>query len=314
MAGRGATHRTSASATLQSAQVLSRQALAVAIVAPLRFLHDSGTVLAKSRAASEKGGRPELARPIMPYGLYLSADGAHAQSTRLEAIANNLANVDTVGFKRELAVFQARYAQAVAEGRQAPGNGAVEDVGGGTMVRQTKTDYSSGPMKRTDAPADVAIDGDAFFLVQKDGETFLTRAGNFRVAAGGELLTQQGYPVLGDDRSPITISPGNGPWQITPTGAVRQRGTSQNLALVRPASLGDLVKAGENLFRPLADPEPVPAAQRRVAPGYLELSAVQPIREMTEMIEASRALEANLNMMKAQDQMLGNLVARVLKV
>ena len=73
------------------------------------------------------------------------------------------------------------------------------------------------------------------------------------------------------------------------------------------------MKVGENLFRPLADPQPIPAAQRHVMPGYLEQAAVQPVMEMTAMIEASRVLEANLNMMKAQDQMLGNLIGRVLK-
>jgi flagellar basal body rod protein FlgG len=87
----------------------------------------------------------------------------------------------------------------------------------------------------------------------------------------------------------------------------------QNLAMVRPASLGDLVRIGENLFRPLAEPEPVPAAQRRVAGGYVETSGVQPAREMVRLIEASRAIESNLSMMQAQDQMLSALVNRVMR-
>ena len=249
----------------------------------------------------------------MPYGLYLSADGAYAQSARVETIANNLANVDTIGFKRELATFQSRLAQSIADGRQSAGSGSLDDIGGGVMVSGTQTDFSAGAMKRTSMPSDAAIDGDGFFLVQKDGENFLTRAGNFRVDPRGGLITQQGYAVLDDNLAPIRLNPAGGPIQISPAGTVRQGFAAVNMAMVRPGSLGDLVKVGENMFRPLADPQPIPAPQRRVMPGYLEQAAVQPVMEMTAMIEASRVLEANLNMMKAQDQMLGNLIGRVLK-
>jgi len=249
----------------------------------------------------------------MPYGLYLSAEGAHAQSKRLEVIANNLANVDTVGFKRELAIFQARYAEETVRGRDFPGSGSINDVGGGIWVRQTKTDFSPGPLKRTEVPTDMAIDGDGFFLVQKDGENYLTRAGNFRLTESGDLVTPQGYAVLDESGTPIVIDPQNGAWELTPTGTIRQRGAVRSLAVVEPRSLGDLAKCGENLFRPLADPEPVPAAQRHVVNGYLEMSQVQPTMEMLELIETSRAAEVNLNMMQTQDQMLSGLVNRLLR-
>jgi flagellar basal body rod protein FlgG len=89
--------------------------------------------------------------------------------------------------------------------------------------------------------------------------------------------------------------------------------TRQTLAVVKPASLGDLAKTGENLFRPLAETRPVPPAERAVTSGFLEMSGVQPTTEMTSMIEASRMLEANINVMKTQDQMLSGLISRVLK-
>lgn len=249
----------------------------------------------------------------MPYGLYISADGAHAQTTRLETVANNLANVDTVGFKRELAVFQARYAQAIQEGQVEPGSGSIDDVGGGVLVCQTKTDFSPGPMKQTGIPTDMALRGDGFFVVEKDGEQFLTRAGDFSLTARGELVTQQGYPVLSDSGTPIVIDPSNGPWQLTPMGEIQQRRSAQSLAIVKPTSLGDLVHVGENLFRPLAEPEPVAAAGRQVTSGFLEMSGVKPTNEMMALIEASRAVEANLNMMRTQDQMLSGLVNRVMR-
>jgi flagellar basal-body rod protein FlgF len=250
----------------------------------------------------------------MPYGLYISAEGAQAQSRWLEVIANNLANVDTVGFKRELAVFQARYAEAVQQGTATPGSGSVNDLGGGVEFRETRTDFSQAGMARTKNPTDVAIHGDGFFQVRKGQETLLTRAGNFRITSTGALVTQQGYPVLSESGAPVVLAPNGGPCEITPTGAVCQAGTSQSLALVSPASLSDLSKVGENLFHALAPPQPLPAAQRNVAPGYLEMSGVQPTTEMVGLIEASRLLEANVNMLKTQDQMLGGLVNRVLKV
>jgi len=252
----------------------------------------------------------------MPYGLYLSAEGAHAQATRLEVIANNLANVDTVGFKRQLALFQARYAEETEQGLDYPGSGTINDVGGGVLVEETQTDFSPGPLKSTGLPTDMAIRGEGFFLVQKDGEDFLTRAGNFSINARGELVTQYGneqYAVMTDAGSPVVIDPNNGPWELTPSGAIRQAGTVQNLAIVMPASLGDLVRMGENVFRPLADPSPVAEEDRSVAGGYLEMSGARPTTEMIEMIEASRAVEANINMMQTQDEMLSDLINRLMR-
>ncbi len=250
----------------------------------------------------------------MPYGLYISAEGAHAQSKRLEVIANNLANVDTVGFKRELAVFQARYAEAIEQGLVAPYEGRLEDIGGGVEFLATQTEFAQGPLRHTRQKTDLAIEGDGFFVVEKDGEEYLTRAGNFRVAADGELRTQQGYPVLSDTGAPVVINPADTTWEITPTGTLRQLGAVQNLAVVRPESYAGLLKVGENLFRPLTEPELIPLEERRVAAGYLEGSSVKATTEMTAMVEASRVLEANINLMKAQDQMLSGLVNRVLRV
>jgi flagellar basal-body rod protein FlgF len=249
----------------------------------------------------------------MPYGLYISAEGAQVQSMRMEVIANNIANVDTVGFKRELAVMQSRSAEAIERGMVSPGAGTINDIGGGVQFRQTVTDFSPGPLRKTGNPTDVAVQGDGFFVVRKGQERLLTRAGNFRLTAAGELVTQQGYSVLAEGNSPITLSPGAGPWEIDAAGSVNQGGTRQELQIVKPASLGDLVKAGENLFRAGNDVRPVAQGERAVATGSVEGSAVQPTTEMTSMIETSRLLEANINVMKSHNQMLAGLIERILK-
>jgi len=250
----------------------------------------------------------------MSYGLYLSAEGAHAQSQRLEVISHNLANVETVGFKRELAVLQSRYAEAVEQGLVAPDLRALEDLGGGVRLRETRTDFSAGPLRQTGVPTDVAITGEGFFAVAKGEETLLTRAGNFRIDARGQLVTQQGGAVLGDAGSPIYLLPENGPWTISDDGTIAQRGLRQRLALLKPESPDDLVRIGENLFRPASEPEAVAEEHRRVAAEHLEGSGVEPATAMIDMIEAARILEININMMKSQDQMTSSLVNRVLKV
>jgi flagellar basal-body rod protein FlgF len=249
----------------------------------------------------------------MPYGMYISAAGAEAQSRRLEVISNNLANVDTPGFKRQLAVLEARHAEAITRGEDYAGSQSINDVGGGVSLRETLTDFSRGIVKPTGIPTDLAIDGEGFFLVEKDGKQLLTRAGNFRFSAAGRLQTQDGYAVLSDDGRPVRIDVGGPTPRLLPQGVLTQGDAGTVLALVKPQSLGDLAKAGENLFSPLADTVPVAADQRRVLEGHLETSTVKPTLEMMDLIEASRAYEANVRMIQNHDQMIGSLVNRVLR-
>lgn len=249
----------------------------------------------------------------MPYGLYISAEGAQAQSRRLEVIANNMANVDTVGFRRDVAQFQARFAEEIERGRDHYGSGSVNNLGGGVHVHGSATDYTPGGVKKTGADTDMAIRGDGFFVVRKGKENLLTRAGNFTLSPSGDLLTQDGYPVLSDTGTTINIDPELGPWMLTPDGGVAQAGNVTYLGLAQPDSLNSLVKEGENLFRTQTAPRPLPPAERSVTQGWLEQSAVKPTSEMMQMIEASRAFEANVNMIRNQDQMLGTLITRILR-
>lgn len=248
----------------------------------------------------------------MSYGMYISAAGADAQSARLQVLSNNLANAGTPGFKREIAVLQARHAEAIERGDVAAGQRGIDDIGGGVRMAETVTDFSTGAVRQTGSATDLAINGDGFFLVDKQGEPLLTRAGNFHFATSGELQTEQGYPVMAADGGPVAIDPLQ-PWSVSETGGIEQAGSTQLLALVRPASLGDLVKAGENMFSPLAATPPVPTEARNVKPGYLEQSTVKPAIEMMELIETSRAYEANIRMIQSQDQMIGSLVGRLLR-
>jgi flagellar basal body rod protein FlgG len=247
----------------------------------------------------------------MPYGLYISAEGAKAQTTRLETIAHSLANVDTVGFKQDLARLQARHAEAIQRGFDTSGSRSINDIGGGVQVRDTVTNFAPGNYEDTGRPLDMSISGEGFFVVLKDDQQFLTRAGNFQLDAQGRLTTEQGHAVLGRDGTPIVLDPQR-PYNVSANGAIQQDGEARELAVFRPQSLGDLARAGENLFFPLAATSPVPANQGRVQSGTLERSGVKPIQMMTDMIAASRAFEANIHIIQNQDHMVGSLIGRVL--
>jgi flagellar basal-body rod protein FlgF len=248
----------------------------------------------------------------MSYGLYISAEGAYAQSRRVEALANNMANVDTVGFKRDLAVFQARYAEETQRGLDVPGSKTVNDLGGGIWLSDLKTDFTPGSLKHTGIPTDMAVGGEGFFKVRRPDGDFLTKAGNFMFNSSGRLVTQDNCPVLDESGQPIDIDPDQR-WQLSPDGSINQDGSAQRIALVKPQSLGDLSKVGENLFKALAPTQTVSDEDRLVHGGVLEQSDVKPASEMIELIEASRAFEANISMIKNHDQMLGTLTSRVLK-
>ena len=250
----------------------------------------------------------------MPYGMYISAEGAAAQSRRLEVIANNMANVDTVGFKQDVPTFQARFAEAIQEGKSIPGDQSINNIGGGVKVIDVATDFSAGQYSTTGGPLDLAINGPGFFHIQgDDGQVYLSRAGDFALDPKGRLVTASGnHPVLDQQFSEITLST-EVSWSITPDGFVVQDGNAKAIGLSQPKSLDELVKVGNNMFRPLQKVAPVPLAERSVKQGYLELSGANPIREMMAMIESTRGFEANSRMIQSQDNALGTLISRVLK-
>jgi len=249
----------------------------------------------------------------MPYGMYLSAEGAKAQAQRLEFIANNLANVDTPGFKRDVPTFQARFAEAIQRGQDYPGSKSINDVGGGVKLMGVDTDFSNATLRSTGVETDMAVNGDGFFQVRgRGGETLLTRAGNFLVDVNGRMVTQTGkFSVLDDGGGEIKLDP-ELPWEMLPGGVINQGGQRIVIGLQRPQSLGDLVKVGDNMFRPLGTVAPVPNQERDIRQGYLEMSGVSSTREMMAMIETSRAFEANTKLIQHQDGMLSQLLSRVL--
>jgi len=249
----------------------------------------------------------------MPYGLYLSAAGANAQSHRLEVLSHNMANINTPGFKPHLALLQSRASQAIEDGSSLPGSGSVDDISGGVGIKPTVTQFSQGPIRQTGKRTDFAInDSESFFAVEHDGKQLLTRAGDFLFDARGTLVTPNGDPVRGANGGQININPAL-PYEVADDGAIVQTGARQQLLLVKPRSLGDLSRVGENLYESLTPVDEVPNERRAVVSGALESSAVEPTGAMMQLIEASRVYEANIRMIQTQDESMGQLIGRVLR-
>ena len=249
----------------------------------------------------------------MPYGTYLSAAGAHVQNHRLEVLSNNLANINTPGFKSSLAIVQARNNKAIEDGEVSPHSGTLADIGGGAKIQPSQTIFDTGPIETTGNKTDFAIhDDNSFFVVKRGEEQFLTRAGGFVFNSSGQLTNTNGDQVLGVDGNPIQIDPLRR-FEVQSNGIIQQDGRNVTLMLSRPESLGDLARVGDNLFRPLAQTQPVPANERAIINGSLEKSAVNPTTAMMELIEATRAYESNLRLIQHHDSAYGNLIGRLLK-
>ncbi len=210
----------------------------------------------------------------MPYGMYISAEGATAQAQRLEVIANNMANADTAGFKQDVALFQSRFAEAIQRGQAQAGDHSINDIGGGVKVVGTETDYSPGELKRTGNDLDLAINGKGFFHVRgDDGQTYLSRAGEFQLDSDGRLVTQNGHRlVLDQQNGEIKISR-DVPFEISNDGFIHQGSTTYAIGMSQPESLNDMVKIGNNLWQPTGTTQPLELKERNVRQGYVEMSA-----------------------------------------
>lgn len=247
----------------------------------------------------------------MLQGLYFSAQGAQLQSLRQDVIANNLANAATTGFKRDLVQAQAFLPRQAEEG------GAVRPdhltpFPGGIGPYATVTDYSQGSLQVTKNPWDVAVTGAGFLHVTDGENNYLTRDGRLAISPQGQLITRDhNLAVLGaNGRLMLGLDPNVIP-QITSGGTVVQNGVEVGqIAIVAPEKLQSLMKVGDNLYR-TEDPIGRGPVDTSLKQGYLEASGTQPMKEMLELIESSRGFEANLNMIKAQDEALGRLLQSI---
>ena len=247
----------------------------------------------------------------MIYGLYLSTAGAQAQSRRQDVVANNIANVDTTGFRRQFLAARRRLDHLGELGAAAPSEPAdPRRIGGGVVAAPTYDDlHTQGPMKPSSSPTHLAVAGDGFFRIRRGGEVFLTRNGAFSLDAKGRLTTSDGRGlVLSTKGDPIQVDP-NKPLHVSNDGKVVQDNRSLGeIAVVLPANERSVERRGDSL---LSYDGRNRAASGRVKQYFLEGSNVEPILEMVDLIGAARAFETNVSMIQLQSDTLGQLIDRV---
>ena len=255
----------------------------------------------------------------MNLSLYSAATGMEAQQMNLDTIANNLANVNTPGFKRSKIEFQdLLYQKPRTAGADAGGGNIIPtgiEVGNGTRVASTSKEFTQGQLTSTGGNLDLALQGDGFYEVQQpDGTTGYTRDGSFKLNASGQVVTSDGLPVLSGFQ---TIPTGTTAITISQTGEVSIQTasgtTSFSLTLARFANPSGLRSLGGNLYQETTasgTPEtgkPGENGYGTVMQGYVESSNVNLVEEMVNLITAQRAYEINSKSIQASDEMLQNV-------
>ena len=254
----------------------------------------------------------------MMRALYTAASGMEAQQYQMDTISNNLANVNTTGFRRN----EARFQDLVYQEMRAPGSpvGASvvpvgQDVGLGVKVGSSEKIFTQGNLIQTGNPLDIAIEGDGFFQVtQPDGTTAYTRDGSFKRDANGAIVTADGYFLnpqitipqnaqsisIGEDGTVSALVPGS--------NLPQQLGQIQLARFVNPAGLSPV--GGHNLYTQTAASGAPIVSQAglngtgSLQGGYLENSNVQVVQEIVNMIVSQRAFEADSKSITASDEML----------
>jgi len=243
----------------------------------------------------------------MNSGIYGAISGSLAMMNQLDVLANNLANVNTPGFKKDTISFEAVMAASALQGSEGSADTPALATGSYSI------DFSAGSVKVTDNTFDIALDGDGFFAINTPQGKAYTRQGNFKMDANSKLVTADGYEVLGGG-APIIINGGSVSFdakgQIFVEG--QAAGSIDVLDFPKPY---DLRKIGSALFMP-NDPDATPQATRDtvVRQGYLEGSNVNSLEEMVRMIETTRSSETCQRMIQSYDQLTGKAVNDLGKV
>jgi len=293
---------------------------------PIALVHpEEAGFVARLNRNGPLGGRK------LASGIWTSVSGASAQMHAVETVANNLANANTDGFKKDLPTFK-EYLASVEREHQAPDvpRGAIKDKDfypldgrdqAFVVVDGTYTDFKQGNLRVTNSPLDVALDGPGMLEVSTPLGPRFTRAGSLKVAADGRLVSNEGHPVL--SASPMGLA-GTGP-EASATDAARYINLRERNGTVSISTAGDIY-VGENRIGQLNVVEFVdrnkvkkwggglfenkdvanlkPATQTVVRQGVIETSNVNPIEEMTNLIRANRMFEQDLKAMKTYGDMM----------
>ena len=283
----------------------------------------------------------------MVRGLYTSASGMVSQMNNLNAISNNLANVDLTGYKRDVSAFKA-FPELLLRRLNDDGVmnfpfGSIDaapiigKLGTGVEFNELYTVFEQGSLKQTDNPFDMALDGEGFFSIQVGDKEKYTRNGSFLLNDESFLVTKDGHLVLGEN-GPIQIKDNN--FVIDEDGVIYQNSTFADdferlvsleenewdslervdrLKVVnfRENRMRFLKKTGNSFWIATEETGPAQIVQEnrpKIRTGFLESANVNPVTEMVKMIEVNRIYEANQKMIQTEDNLLGKLINEAVRV
>lgn len=229
---------------------------------------------------------------------YLALNRQIGLAREMAAIANNVANLATTGYRREGLVF-AEFVQAAAPG---------DSVSMANLRGRFASDRP-GELTITGGQFDIAIAGEGFFTIQSGGETLLTRAGAFQRSAEGLLVTPDGAPVLDDGGGPIFVPPESTSLEVARDGTISVDGEPIARIGVVTAPAETLSRVGATAFRAAAGVTPVEAP--RLRQGALEGSNVEPVVEIARMIAVNRAYEQVQGLLEDEDERVRGTISRL---
>ena len=258
-------------------------------------------------------------------GWYTGASGMNAQQNRLDAISNNLANVDTAGYKRDITVSKS-FSELLLRRTNADGVyktpvGSADSMpiigklGLGVETNENYTDFAQGSYRETNSNIDFAFGGKGFFAVQTPFGERYTRDGNFFIGKEGILETKDGYPVLGENGY---IHVTDDKFKVNEDGMIYASEDNELIDRFKVVRFDDeryLKKMGSNFYETndIAGPAHIAEGKERpkLIQGFLETSNVNVVNEMVQMIEVNRAYEANQKTITSEDTMMGTLWSKV---
>lgn len=254
----------------------------------------------------------------MNHGLYVSASGLMTNLYRQDILANNLANASTVGFKRDLATMTQRDAESIEDSHAYQyRHPMMDELGGGVFAGPQSISFEPGALEKTSNALDLALESpDTFFAVQRTNpatgqeEIRLTRDGRFMRNAEGFLVTATGgFKVLDEANQPIQLDDDQ-PAVIDPDARVQQNNAEvARIQVVAMQNRERLIKDGHNLFKQTGSGDGrVAPVNGRVRPGFVEASAVDPIRELLGLMETTSAIQYNSNLIKYHDTLMERAV------
>lgn len=247
--------------------------------------------------------------------LYIAASGVQSQQVQLDTISNNLANVNTPAFKKGRVTFQDLLYREMNVGATANNSPAQRKLGVGSAVISTEKIFSSGELKQTENPLDLAIRGDGFFEVElASGEMAYTRNGSMQINNDGELITVEGHLLNTFIRIPDDVVE----LQVSETGLISAKYSGEEdftdlgqLELATFVSPAGLEPVGQGLYKPTEESgsaffaNPGDDGVGQVAQGFTEASNVNLVEELINMVAAQRAYEVNSKVIQASDDILG---------